>query len=43
MKLYCLDIGQLITEQQEKLIKDFLALKNSISEKENSLVEEDFV
>jgi len=30
-------------EQQKKLIEDLLALKDSVSEKEDPLVEEDFV
>jgi len=34
---------QLTTEQQEELIEDLLALKDSISEKKKPPVEEDFV
>jgi len=33
---YCLDMKQLTTEQQEELIEDLLALKDSISEKKKA-------
>jgi len=36
-------VRQLTTEQWEKLIENLLALKDSISEEEDPLVEEDFV
>ena len=38
-----LDIRQLMIEQWEELIEDLLALKDFVSEEEDSPVEEDFV
>jgi len=36
-------VRQLTTKQQKELVEDLLALKDSVFEEENSLVEEDFV
>jgi len=41
--LHHLDMRQLITEQWKELIEDLLALRDSVSKKEEPLVEEDFV
>jgi len=41
---HCMDIHQLITEQQEELIEDLLALKDAVPIEEScSSEEEDFV
>jgi len=36
-------VRQLTTKQQKELVEDLLALKDSVFEEENPLVEEDFV
>jgi len=42
--LHCLDVQRLTAEQQEELIEDLIALKDTVAEEEvGSSLEEDFV